>query len=524
MPNMTSETPSNKKLQSYLIDTNILIGLEDNHSVDPAYAEFSNLAATHKIDVFVHEAARDDIKRDNDIKRRQISLSKIDKFQSLEKVKSLNQNDLASEFGRIRKPNDLVDSTLLHAVRIGAVDFLVTQDKGLHERAQNHSADLARRVLFIADATQLLVQTYEPKQVPIRHVAEVKAHTINLNDDFFDSLREGYPEFDDWWKQKCIAGRRPCWVVYDDDALAGLIVRKDEIASDTDAVTKAEKILKVCTFKVRPEKRGVKLGELLLKQILWFAQSNEYNLAYLTTYQEQTALISLIEFYGFKCAGAKENGELIYEREFSSEKLEISDNPSVFDAGCKNYPRFINNENVRAFGIPIKEGYHDMLYPDLWSPRQADLFSGTLNPEVLSRPGNTIRKVYLCRAASNLATPGSLLLFYKGVSKEEPSQAITTIGLLESVSLATSTRELMLMTGGRSVYSEVELADWEATPERPVKVINYLLVEYIDPPIELKELRSLGVVKGSNPQQSIYEIEHGILEKVLQRSNLSFSI
>lgn len=31
--------------QLYLIDTNIIIGLEDNHTFQPAYANFSKLAA-----------------------------------------------------------------------------------------------------------------------------------------------------------------------------------------------------------------------------------------------------------------------------------------------------------------------------------------------------------------------------------------------------------------------------------------------------------------------------------------------
>jgi predicted metallopeptidase len=72
---------------SYLIDTNIIIGLEDNHTVKLAYAKFSQLAAKHKVNVFVHEAARDDYGQDKDLKRRQISLSKLAKYQLLEKVK-----------------------------------------------------------------------------------------------------------------------------------------------------------------------------------------------------------------------------------------------------------------------------------------------------------------------------------------------------------------------------------------------------------------------------------------------------
>ena len=147
--------------QSYLIDTNILIGLEDNHTVEAAYSRFYSLALTHKVDIFVHEAAKDDIALDKQVERRQIALSKIEKYRMLKKQRGLAQVDLNAAFGPLKKPNDVVDATLLHTLEKGAVDFLVTQDKGLHQRAQNWSLDLARRVLFVSDATELLIQTGE---------------------------------------------------------------------------------------------------------------------------------------------------------------------------------------------------------------------------------------------------------------------------------------------------------------------------------------------------------------------------
>ncbi len=511
--------------QSYLIDTNIIIGLEDNHTVKPAYSTFSSLAAKHKIDVLVHEAARDDINRDKNVVRRGISLSKLDKFQELAKVKGLKKTDLEQEFGALAKHNDVVDARLLHAVRIGAADFLVTQDQGLHDRAQKHSADLSRRVLFVADAAQLLQSTYEPKEVPIRNVADVSAHTINVEDIFFDSLRDGYGRetFNKWWKEKCVKGRRPCWVVYDNDELAGLIVRKDESGEDTDATQKLDKILKICTFKVSPEKRGVKLGELLLKQAFWYAQSNGYDLAYLTTYAEQAALISLLEYYGFEHTATKGDGELIYERRFSSDPLKPSDGQNVFEIDRLNYPRFVTSGAVRAFGIPIKEDYHDILYPDLRNAVQSDMFKDAAGTGVMKRPGNTIRKVYLCRAPSKLAEPGSILFFYKSKSLEPPSQAMTAVAILEEVAIASSTKELMQLTGGRSVYSEAELKAWNAEA-KPVKVINYLLAGYIDPPIELPELRDKNVVTGKNPPQSIYELRGKKLQSLLNRIDLGFKV
>lgn len=511
--------------QSYLIDTNILIGLEDYHQVGTEYASFIHLASAHGVAVFIHEAAKEDILRDRDTKRRRISLSKVGKYRPLKRQRGLTRADLDLAFGPLNKPNDVVDATLLHALESGVVDFLVTQDKGIHQRANRRSANLARRVLFIGDATELLIQTYEPKTVSVRHVAEVLAHELDHRSQFFDSLRDGYGEksFDEWWLEKCVKEHRSCWAIFDGDDLAGLIVRKDESFGATDAITQANKILKICTFKVALDRRGAKLGELLLRQALWYCQVNKYQLAYLTTYPEQSALMELLEYYGFVNAGMNRGGEYVYERIFSSEPLVALSGQGSFELARKNYPRFPMSPETRAFGIPIVESYHDILYPDLREPRQLDLFAYGALSNASSRPGNTIRKVYLCRASSNLGAEGSLLFFYKGLSKDSPSQAFTAIGILEGVSLARSTKELMQLAGGRSVYSERDLEAWGASERRPVKVINYLLVSYIAPAIGLPELIQMGVVSG-HPPQSIYEIKPSSVRDLVKRSNLKFAV
>jgi ribosomal protein S18 acetylase RimI-like enzyme len=452
--------------------------------------------------------------------RRDISLSKLAKFQLLRKVRGLAIGELDQKFGPLLRPNDIVDATLLDAVERGAADFLVTEDRGLHERARRASAELGRRLLFVADAVQLLRTTYEAIASPVRYVEEIGANEIQINDEIFDSLREDYPRFDDWWREKCVRERRPCWVVFD-EGLAGLVVRKDETGTNTDAIEKATKILKICTFKVRPEKRGVKLGELLLKKIFWFAQINKYDLVYITAYNSQTALIDLLEYYGFRHNGTKNDGELIYEKPFSRQALQPEHGISNFDLDRLNYPRFVT-QSVRAFGVPIKEGYHDTLYPDLRNPVQADLFESFSGASRPKRPGNTIRKVYLCRAQSRLGAPGSLLMFYKGKSQNPPSQALTAIGIFEDWAEANSTKELMHLTGGRSVYSEGELEDWAASEERPVKVINYLLAAYIEPVIALDGLRALGIMSG-HPPQSIFEVSRSHVDALLARITLGFS-
>ena len=129
-------------------------------------------------------------------------------------------------------------------------------------------------------------------------------------------------------------------------------------------------------------------------------------------------------------------------------------------------------------------------------------------------PGNTIRKVYLCRAKANISQPGALLFFYKSRSKNPPSQAITTLGVAESMTLAHSTEELRRLAGGRSVYSDTQLVSFGATDAKPVKVVNFLLITHIDPVIGLDALQNLEIITPS-PQQSIFRLSRDKLVTLL---------
>jgi GNAT superfamily N-acetyltransferase/predicted nucleic acid-binding protein len=365
----------------YLIDTNVLIGLEDPQEVSPEFASLLQLAAKHSVAIFIHEASRDDLARDTDHVRRRISLSKAAKFQLIQRVRGLASDVLEAEFGRLLRPNDVVDATLLHALKLGVADFLITEDRGLHERARRHGSELARRVLYVADAVLLLRSNYEPISVSLPFVEETEAHTIPKDDPIFDSLRDGYPDFNQWWAEKCVKGLRKCWIVVDEGRLAGILVRKDETASATDARTPATKILKICTFKVRPERRGIKLGELLLKQAFWFARINKYDLLYVTTFSSQTTLIDLLEYYGFYQTYVNEAGELVYEKLLPLDALVPSPTQSLYDAARLNYPRFVSGLGVQAYAIPIKEEFHEVLFPELvscscpyWASRRATIF------------------------------------------------------------------------------------------------------------------------------------------------------
>lgn len=502
-----------------LIDTNVFIGLEDHAEVAPNFASLQQLAARHGVEIFVHEAAIDDIQRDKDDARRRVSLSKIKKFPVVKKMSGIDQVALEAKYGRIRRPNDMVDATLLHALEIGVADFVITEDQGLHERAERVSSTFGARVLYVADAVSFLRTTYEAVAVVLPAVVEVEANTISQDDPIFVSLREGYPEFDDWWREKCVKPMRKCWVVMDEGQVAGLIVRKDEKPTDSDASLPGQKILKICTFKVRAESRGVKLGELLLKQVLWYAQSNNHDVVYLTTFTEQQTLMALLEYYGFRHTHNNDRGERVYEKPIGREPLRPVPGTSLFDLARENYPRFATGDGVEAYAIPIQEEFHGILFPELVNRDQLNLFGDTGS----LRPGNTIRKVYLCRAPANISQPGALLFFYKGKSDAQPSQAITTVGVFEEMKLAHSTEELRQLAGGRSVYSDLQLRNLAATENNPVKVINFLLAAHLEPPMPLAALTSSNVFK-ARPPQSIKNLVPAQHLAILRQGVLGFAI
>jgi hypothetical protein len=170
--------------------------------------------------------------------------------------------------------------------------------------------------------------------------------------------------------------------------------------------------------------------------------------------------------------------------------------------------------------IPIQEAYHEVLFPELANRRQLSLFNAAADIG-LHMPGNTIRKVYLCRAQARIVQPGALLFFYKGKSGNAPSQAVTTIGIFEEMALAHSTEELRRIAGGRSVYSDAQLTMMAATPGRPVKVINFLLAGHIEPVVALTVLKDDGVF-ADHPPQSIKHLEPAQLGAVLRHVNFGF--
>jgi ribosomal protein S18 acetylase RimI-like enzyme len=473
-----------------LIDTNVFIGLEDPGIVETKFADLTRIAATNDVDLFVHEASLEDVKRDLNTSRRESTESRFVKFRSIKTPRRFDKAKLARRFGPIGKDNDLVDVLLLDALDRNAADLLVTEDKGIRRRAR--AAGLSDRVFTTLEAAAWLQNLFEAANVTLPAVQDVYAYEIDFSDSIFDELRSDYPGFNKW-ADKCRTEHRPCWIVYEGDQIAGVVIRKDETHAQAETVNLGEKILKLCTFKVAAASRGRKLGEQLLKQALWHCQLNNYDLVYVTAFDKQESLIWLLEEFGFHQTRTLENGELVFEKPIKRGPLVIPEDTSALSVAREYYPRFDDGTRVKKFAIPIKPTYHKILFPECWP---------NVDDESVERPGNTIHKVYLTHSRSTKMSEGSLIFFYLSKSGHPASQSITSVGVISGVSRTSNLNELVRLTAKRSAYPENELR--ELVRHGQIAIIDFLLIGHLEQPISLQTLETRKILNG--PPQSVTSI------------------
>jgi acetyltransferase (GNAT) family protein len=508
-----------------LIDTNVVIGLEDAQPVQASLAELVRVSGEHGIGLFVDGANYADVGRDKDGTRRAVTLSKLAKFQQLRSIPLPAESDLITRFGAINNDRDRSDVRFLATLDAKAIDFVISQDIGLHRRAER--AGLGANVFTIEEAVQWLKRLFGVRAVKLPYIIERKAYEIDKSNAIFESIRADYPDFDTWF-DKCRKEHRECWTLELDGDIAGIIIRKNETHAQASTKAPGPKILKICTFKVQDKFLGEKYGELLLKQVLWFAQHNRYDLAYLTTFPEQAFLIDLLLAYGFNHTKTLANGELMLEKTFVNELMPaVSADVLSFDRG--HYPRFFDGPGVRKFCVPIQPDYHRRLFPEIAFGAELPLFPTSTFSPILAHgstrtPGNTIRKVYLCRAKITRLRPGDLVFFY--MSKDEAyaaSQSITTVGVVEQVANVTTAEQLIEQTAKRSVFAAEDLTAMAPSALSPVKMIDFLLVGHSQPSVPLATLVSAGIFNG-RPPQSIAELSEERYAALKARVQLGFDI
>ncbi|MFF1384107.1 hypothetical protein ACFVWT_11150 [Arthrobacter sp. NPDC058288] len=465
-----------------LLDANIVIAIEGDTNRQHVNAEAA--ATLHRLILAadgapcIIENVRDDFVRTTNTQLRTRRLREISKYLALARLSIRPDFAERARYSWPLSPNDKVDAAHLLAVERNAVTWLVTEDRGIHRRAQY--LGLADRVMSIADAiASLKALLFEP----IEHYAveSVSPHQFDLSDPIFDSLRVGYPSFDAWWQNKVVAENRHCLVLGSIEHVTGFAVLK---ADSPDVGTLPGRALKICTFKISDSAVGAKRGELLLGTVIEHARSNSYDSCFVEVQEHHGPLIALLQEFGFYRLGEKSPGEHVFGKVLTPH-LDHEHYADPLEYNRRYGPGAMLVE--RAYLVPVIPAWHGMLFPST-SP-QPSLFDQTY--------GNAVRKVYLCHSNIKKLNPGDALFFLRTRSE----QAVHAVGVLEATLRTTEADQILGFAGTRTVFSRDEI---EKMCDRPVLAIRFRLNAILERPVSVEELRELGVVKRS--PQSIAEL------------------
>ena len=406
-----------------LLDTNILILRENNHIIPSIVARLMSLLnGLDNCSLHVHPLSISEIKKDGNIQRREVNLSKVSSYAVLPSYPNyMESEEFVSKIGNAKNSNDIIDNQLLFCAYLNAVDYLITEDQELLNKADLLGLE---NVVNINEAIAVFEQFYPRTDINlIQSFIVEKAYNFNLQDEIFDTLKAEYAEFPSWWKK--IASRDVYAYKSDEGKINALLIPKIESNEviDCTPILNFDRVLKICLFKVANHAQGLKLGERLLRMAIDYAILNNVEDIYLTHFcQEKDYLVYLIERFGFYKYGENSRGEGIFIK-----RIVVSQNDTNIDKTYLNkqyYPSFCSDVSVSKHLVPIQPDFHQKLFPD-YTPtsQQMSLFRDTPSE------GNSIKKAYICNANTTKIKPNDILLFYR----TQDIMSVTTLGVVESV-------------------------------------------------------------------------------------------
>lgn len=486
----------------FLLDTNILIPLEDTQiPLTAPLAEFVRLARENGDNLLYHAATIDDIYRDPNIIRRNQTLARLRTYTRLDDTNDCPWN--SAETG----PNDNADNRILFALHCDAAHALITEDRDIHQKARR--LGLGHRVYYIQAAHTWLRQLYELTAVKLPNIQEVPLYSLKplLADIFFDSLRHSYAEFNNWFERKARNGNK-AWVSWEAPGKLGAVcifdIQNDQVVSE-DGLTLARASLKLCTFKVSAAVRGRKIGELFLKAAFRYATQNKLEHIFIHgDADEHRYLFDLLEDFGFSFAGThpgSNNRDSVYLKQHPIE--EPAQREDTFSYFRKYFPHFCRGATIEKFIVPIRPGYHEILFPDYEHPigHQRLLFESPIPA------GNAIKLAYLCQAPTAIIPPGSIVLFYR--SRDQ--RVITSIGVVERYQSVSDPVEIAQLVSRRTVYS---MKDIERIASTSTKVMLFRHIKHFKNPIDHAWIERNNLLDGNI--QTIRAIDDDTFTRILE--------
>lgn len=476
-----------------LLDTNIVIHRENkivsNYSIGHLFRWIDRLKYTKVI----HQYTISEIQKYRDPETQEAISVKLEAYEVL---RTINQPD-GDFLNKIEQPekneNDHIDNCLLYELYLGHVDMFITEDRKLRNKALN--LGLMDRVFsinsFITKATE-----ENPDLIEYKALAVKKTYfgDIDINNTFFDTFRNVYQGFDQWFSRKCDEEAYICRS--DNETILGFLYLKteniDENYGDIVPPFLPKRRLKVGTFKV--ESTGFRLGERFVKIIFDNALKRKVDEIYVTLFTDRKELLALKELlsrWGFSYHGQKyTTGEEVLVKPLH--KMIQGKTPKF------NYPNFLYS--VNKFIMPIYPKYHTTLLPDskLNTENQIDF----LGPEPHRY---ALQKVYVSWASTNGAKPGDLILFYRMGEEWEIKKyksVVTTLAIVdEIITNIHNEEELLSQCQNRSVFTTDELKSFWRKDNVNIKILKFIFVKSLNKRLNLDYLQDHNIIeKGKGPR------------------------
>lgn len=504
-----------------LLDTNIVIHREASRILNVDIGILFRWLDKGKYTKCVHPITIQEIRKNSNQLTAKTLAVKLESYEVLKTTTPLRPEIIDVSNSIDVNQNDKNDTILLNEVYSERIEFLITEDKKIHKKAE--LLGIADRV-FKIDSFLEKVVSENPELVNYKVLSVTKKlfGEINLADSFFDSFKEDYNAFNKWFLKK--SDEIAYVTINRGHILSFLFLKveeKGENYADITPIFLPKKRLKIGTFKVISN--GVRLGERFIKIIFDNAIQYKVDEIYVTIFnkrEEQKRLIELLEDWGFVLHGEKStsNGtELVYVRDFSP-KYNI-ENPKL------TFPYISKKSNI--FMIPIYPDYHTDLLPD------SILTTESPYDFVENQPHrNAISKVYISRSIERNINKGDILVFYRTAAKNRSayySSVITTIAIAEGkITNILDEEDFVLKCRKRSVFPDEELKKhWNWNSNNRPFIINFLYTHSFPTGkrINRQKLLELGVLSGNKDElRGLKKITTEQFELILRETETNESL
>ena len=487
-----------------LLDTNIIIHRENtkvtNQSIGLLYYWLDKL----HYDKLIHPYSLKELRKYSNPAMQELYDAKLASYVEMKTIAQQSKEFVELLKEAPKTENDEIDNQLLCEVYFGRADILITEDRRMRNKAV--VLGISDRV-FSINAFIEKTSNENPALLSYKALSVKKDYVgnVDVNNVFFDSLRDSYDGFNSWFAKKSDEEAYICYS--DSNLILGFLYLKTEgIDSDYRDIYpefQPKKRLKVGTFKI--ESTGFRLGERFIKIIFDNAIERKVDEIYVTLFEDREelkALGNLLRRWGFFDYGVKRTGE--------KEERVLVKRMNFYDASLsvkENYPNI--NYFVEKRFLPIRPQYHTSLLPDsqLKTERDIDYIDNVAHRYAL-------QKVYITWGMKTGVKRGDILVFYRngeeGTSKKYTS-VMTTVGVIDDIIESFRSKEdFMRCCENRSVFTKGELEEFWNRHRYNLCVVKFIYIRSFENRLNLGYLWDTRIVApygGPRPFDKLTDVQ-----------------